>query len=67
MPMTKLPLTRRSLLLGTAASAAAGGTLVRDRVCNKFLPRSRALSAEVGGEQFFFCSDGCRRQFLSRS
>jgi len=48
-------------------TGAGDGTLVRDRVCNKFLPRSRALIAEVGGETHFFCSDGCRSQFLSGS
>ena len=39
--------------------------LVRDRVCNTYLPRSRALSLNVGNEQHFFCSEQCRRSFLS--
>jgi len=34
--------------------------LVRDRVCNTFLPRSRALTAMVAGEQRHFCSESCR-------
>ena len=38
--------------------------MVRDRVCNTFVPRSRALVAEVGGERHFFCSERCRREFL---
>jgi hypothetical protein len=38
----------------------SGGDLVRDRVCNTFVPRSRALSAQVAGEAQHFCSAGCR-------
>ena len=34
--------------------------MVRDRVCNTFLPRSRALVVHAGGEEFFFCSEDCR-------
>lgn len=36
------------------------GDLVRDRVCNTFVPRSRALAATVAGEAQHFCSVGCR-------
>ena len=42
------------------------GTMVRDRVCNTFLPRSRALSARVGQEEHFFCSERCKQEFLAR-
>jgi YHS domain-containing protein len=42
------------------------GAMVRDRVCNTFLPRSRALSARVESEEHFFCSEKCRDEFLSR-
>jgi len=38
--------------------------MVRDRVCNTFLPRSRAIVEKTGGEEHFFCSDRCRRRFL---
>jgi len=39
-------------------------TLVRDRVCNTFLPRSRALVVETAGEDLFFCSEACREHHL---
>jgi hypothetical protein len=39
---------------------AASRTLVRDRMCNTFLPRDRALRARVGGREEFFCSTACR-------
>lgn len=39
--------------------------LVRDRVCNTFLPRERALRASVAGHEEFFCSAACRDRALS--
>ncbi len=38
--------------------------LVRDRVCNTFVARERALQAEVGGRLEHFCSAGCRDKAL---
>jgi hypothetical protein len=40
--------------------------LVRDRVCNTFIPRSSALMAAVDGETVFFCSATCRDRALSQ-
>jgi hypothetical protein len=51
--------------LGGARPAPEPGALVRDRVCNTFLPRERALRALVGGREEHFCSAGCRDQALS--
>ena len=34
--------------------------LVRDRVCNTFLARDRALAATISGEVEHFCSAACR-------
>ena len=48
---------------GTGAEAAI--PLVRDKVCNTYLPRNRALEASVRGEALYFCSEDCRRRFLS--
>jgi hypothetical protein len=38
--------------------------MVRDRVCNTYLPRSRAVVERADGSEHFFCSDRCRRTFL---
>jgi hypothetical protein len=40
------------------------GALVRDRVCNTFLPRERALTALVAGHEEHFCSASCRDRAL---
>jgi hypothetical protein len=40
---------------------ATGATeLVRDRICNTFVPRDRALVASVAGREERFCSAACR-------
>jgi len=51
---------------GRGAVRRTDGAMVRDRVCNTFLPRSRALKVERGGREHFFCSEGCRRSFLTQ-
>jgi YHS domain-containing protein len=51
---------------GHTVAPPTEGTMVRDRVCNTFLPRSRALSAHVGQEEHFFCSERCKQKFLAR-
>jgi YHS domain-containing protein len=42
------------------------GAMVRDRICQTFLPRSAALTVRQGDEEHFFCSDACRAAFLDR-
>ena len=36
--------------------------MVRDRVCDTFLPRARALVAVVDGREEYFCSRECRER-----
>ena len=50
---------------GPPKTARAPTELVRDRVCNTFLPRERALSARVGGSEQHFCSTACRDKALA--
>lgn len=46
---------------------AGGVDLVRDRVCNTFLPRGRAVTASIGGREEHFCSSACAQRALSES
>jgi hypothetical protein len=39
--------------------------LVKDEVCGTYVPRSRALFAEVGGRTAHFCSAACRDRALA--
>ncbi|MFQ5718217.1 MAG: transcriptional regulator [Acidobacteriota bacterium] len=45
----------------------AGGRMVRDRVCDTFLPSSTALTLVRGGRTHYFCSARCRDRFLAPS
>jgi hypothetical protein len=57
----------RGLLQGLRETAAPGSgrEMVRDRICNTFLPRERALMAVVGGVEEPFCSAACRDRALA--
>ena len=39
--------------------------LVRDPVCQLYLPRSEAIRRTVRGQEHFFCSPGCLDKFLA--
>jgi uncharacterized protein len=39
--------------------------LVRDPVCQLYLPRSQAIRRTVRGQEHFFCSPGCLDKFLA--
>jgi uncharacterized protein len=43
----------------------AGADLVRDRICNTFLPRDRAVRATISGREEHFCSEACRDRALT--
>jgi hypothetical protein len=47
------------------AVGPSGVEMVRDRVCNTFLPRERAVTAKVGGREMHFCSAACRDRALA--
>ena len=41
--------------------------LVQDPVCKVFIPRRNALLARKDGQDYFFCSEGCRKNFLKNT
>lgn len=45
----------------------AGVDLVRDRMCNTFLPRDRAIRTVIAGREEHFCSTSCRDRALAGS
>jgi len=38
--------------------------LVRDPVCQVYIPKSQAIVAEYDKQQYHFCSEKCREKFL---
>ena len=43
----------------------SSGRMVRDRVCETFLPVNLALTLNHRGATHYFCSDACRTRFLA--
>jgi YHS domain-containing protein len=41
----------------------AGEDLVRDPVCECYVPRSQSFSVSVNGRKLFFCSQDCYRKY----
>ena len=47
------------------AAPPGAEAMIRDRVCNTFLPRSKALVLTPAGQEYGFCSQRCRTRFLA--
>ncbi len=45
-------------------SRPPGGTMVKDEVCNTYVPKEEALRVVKDGREHFFCCPECRRKFL---
>lgn len=48
----------------TGSTPVEGDRMVRDRVCNTFIPVSRALTASGDEGPLYFCSEKCRQTYL---
>lgn len=46
--------------------SAAGEEMVRDPHCGTFIPRSDALSKNIGGTTHYFCSANCRDSYRAK-
>jgi uncharacterized protein len=42
------------------------GIMVKDEVCNTYLPKEDAIKEIVEGKEYFFCSKDCRQKFLEK-
>jgi uncharacterized protein len=51
---------------GRQAPTAVAEEMVRDPVCQLYLPRAEAIRRRVQGREYFFCSPGCLDKFLVR-
>jgi uncharacterized protein len=51
---------------GRRAPTVVTEEMVRDPVCQLYLPRAEAIRRRVRGRDYFFCSPGCLDKFLIR-
>ncbi len=42
------------------------GVMVKDEICNTYVPREEALREVREGKEHFFCSAECRRKFIEQ-
>ncbi|MDI6699253.1 MAG: YHS domain-containing protein [Candidatus Saccharicenans sp.] len=40
-------------------------TMVKDEVCNTYIPVDEALKENRNGRVYYFCSEDCRKKFLA--
>jgi YHS domain-containing protein len=40
--------------------------MVKDEVCNTYLPQEDAIREHIDGTDFFFCSKECRDKFMEQ-
>jgi YHS domain-containing protein len=38
--------------------------MVKDPVCNVYIPKRHAVSVEIDGEKLYFCSEKCKEEYL---
>lgn len=46
------------------SSSIGAEDLVKDPVCNKYIPRSQAYKREILGKDYYFCSKQCSDRFI---
>ena len=40
--------------------------MVKDEICNTYLPKEEAIAAKFDGKEYFFCSKECHQKFLEQ-
>jgi YHS domain-containing protein len=43
-----------------------GGEMVRDPVCETYIPRSRSIEKNLSGQIIYFCSQECMNAFFEK-
>jgi len=53
-------------LKGPAQPPVAKNEMVQDPVCKTYVPRGSAVTADIGGQTYLFCSRDCANTFQSQ-
>jgi len=48
------------------ASKGTSGIMVKDDICNTYLPKENAIRQVYEGKEYYFCSSECRQKFLEQ-
>jgi uncharacterized protein len=44
----------------------SSGVMVKDEVCDTYVPREEAIRETIDGKEYYFCSKECHKKFLDR-
>lgn len=44
----------------------SSGLMVKDEICNTYLPKEEAIKEVFDGKEYYFCSNECRQKFLEQ-
>jgi len=44
----------------------SSGIMVKDEICNTYLPKEDAIKEVYQGKEYYFCSNECRQKFLEQ-
>ena len=47
-------------------SKSASSLMVKDEICNTYLPKEDAVKEVYKGKEYYFCSSECRQKFLEQ-
>jgi YHS domain-containing protein len=64
--ITQLFSLKRPVRQETGGQTPSAEEMVRDPVCQLYLPRAEAIRHKVHGREYFFCSPGCFDKFIAR-
>ena len=48
---------------GNASERAANGEMVKDPICQTYIPASLALQKTINGQIYYFCGEECASKF----
>jgi len=57
----------RSIVKKTNSKGQIGENMIKDPVCNTYIPESEAVKKTVKGKTYFFCSNECADKFENLS
>ena len=55
---------KKSIPKAERPSKNLSGVMVKDEICQTYLPKDDAIRELKGGQEFYFCSKECQNKFL---
>ncbi|MFP4081444.1 MAG: YHS domain-containing protein [Candidatus Aminicenantes bacterium] len=56
----------KRLKKSSSSSKSGSGMMVKDEICNTYIPEEDAVKEIHQGKEYYFCSQECRKKFLEQ-